>query len=308
MRERRRGFHADRFRLGFAADATIIRRRHPSTAAMAHHQFVKVVGFSAAERHALNTVFRLSDEGRRAYALWTPEASDAPSLLLLDGETAEARAELALPQADGARVIWVGADAPAGSWRVFDRPISWPHVVQAIDRLFEPAASVTTGDGEVDFDLGDDNGPDTQPPDTLPPEPVSPQPRALVASADREQRLYLRARLALAGLTAVDETDSGGQAVELAKRLTYCLAIVEHHAPEVDAWSVLKRLRALGADRPSVILTKPHASPLDRLRAWVGRAAFLSTPPDPAQLDAAIRRVVAINEQAAPVLVAQPTR
>ena len=274
---------------------------------MAHHQFVKVVGFSAAERHALNTVFRLSDEGHRTYALWTPEASAAPALLLLDGETPEAKAELALPQADGARVIWVGADAPAGSWRVFDRPISWPHVVQAIDRLFEPAASVTAGDGEVDFDLGDDSaGPDTQPPDTLPPEPASPQPRALVASVDREQRLYLRARLALAGLTAVDEAESGGQAVELAKRLTYCLAIVEHHAPDVDAWSVLKRLRALGADRPSVILTKAHASPLDRLHAWFGGAAFLPTPPDPVDLDAAIRRVVAINEQATPVLVAQP--
>jgi CheY-like chemotaxis protein len=276
---------------------------------MAHHMFVKVVGFSAAERHALNTAFRLSEERHRAYSLWTPEAPEAPALLLLDGESDEGRAEVALQHAPGARVIWVGADAPPASWRVFDRPLSWPHVIQAIDRLFEPVAAVSVGpDSEVDFDLGDEtDAMDTQPPDTLPPEPPAPQPRALVASADRGQRLYLRARLALAGLTAVDEADSGGQAVELAKRLTYCLAILEHHAPELDAWSVLKRLRGIGADRPSVILTKTHASPLDRLHAWFGgAAAFLPTPPDPAALDAAIRRVVASSERAAPVLVVQP--
>jgi CheY-like chemotaxis protein len=275
---------------------------------MAHHMFVKVVGFSAAERHALNTAFRLSEERHRTYSLWTADASDPPALLLLDGESAEGRAELALPHAAPARLIWVGADAPAACWRVFDRPISWPHVIQAIDRLFEPTAAAPLTEPDVDFDLGDDReAMDTQPPDTLPPEPPAPQPRALVASADRGQRLYLRARLALAGLTAVDEADSGGQAIELAKRLTYCLAILEHHAPEVDAWSVLKRLRSIGADRPSVILTKTHASPLDRLHAWFGgAAAFLPTPPDPAELDAAIRRVVAISDQAPPALVPQP--
>jgi CheY-like chemotaxis protein len=267
--------------------------------------YVKVVGFSAAERHALNTVFRLSDERHVPYALWQPDSAEPPGLLLLDGASAEARTELQLPHAPAARLIWVGADAPQGAWRVFERPISWPHVVRAIDGLFGIAPAA---DSDIDLDLGGEtDAMDTQPPDTLPPELPAQQPRALVASADRDQRLYLRARLALAGLTTVDEADSAGQAMELARRITYRLAILEHHAPKLDAWFVLKRLRALGADRPAVILTKTHATLLDRARAWIGgAAAFLPTPPDPVDLDAAIRRFVASGEQPAPVLAVQP--
>jgi CheY-like chemotaxis protein len=272
---------------------------------MAHRMYVKVVGFSAAERHALNTVFRLSEERHAPYALWKPDSPEPPGLLLLDGESAEGRGEAQLPHAPGARLVWVGPDAPQAAWRAFQRPISWPHVIQAVDGLSAAAPEPESG---VDLDLGGETDEmDTQPPDTLPPEPAPPQPRALVASADRDQRLYFRARLALAGLTMVDEADSAGQALELARRLTYAVAILEHHAPELDAWFILKRLRALGADRPGVILTKAHATLLDRLRAWVGgAAAFLPTPPDPTGLDTAIRRVVVAAEPAGPALAVQP--
>jgi CheY-like chemotaxis protein len=275
---------------------------------MAHRTFVKVVGFSAAERHALNTVFRLSEERHAPYTLWQPDSPEAPGLLLLDGDSAESRTELEQPYAAGARLIWVGGHEPPRTWRVFERPISWPHVIHAIDRLFGSVPASQGPDSDVDFDLGGEtDAMDTQPPDTLPPEPVAPLPRALVASADREQRLYLRARLALAGLTMVDEADSDGQAVELARRITYRIAIIEHRAPNVDAWFVLRRLQAIGADRPAVILVKAHATLLDRVHAWLARAAaFLPTPPDPVDLDAAIRRVVATSEPAAPVLAVQP--
>lgn len=276
---------------------------------MALRVFVKVVGFSAAERHALNTVFRLSRERQVSCALWLPESPEAPALLLLDGDSPQAKAELGSPSARAARLIWVGADAPARSWRVFERPISWPDVIQGIEDLFEPATTAAAAAcGDLDFDLGAPiDAMDTQPPDTLPPQPPAAQPRALVASADRDQRLYLRARLALAGLTTVDEADSAGQAVELAKRFTYAVAIVEHRVPGVDAWFVLERLRAIGPDRPAVILAKSGASLLDRLRArTAGAAAFLSTPPEPAALDAALRQAIASGGQAAPSLAVQP--
>ena len=49
--------------------------------------FVKVVGFRDVERHALNTVFRLSMERPTCYALWTPEAPVMPHITLLDVES-----------------------------------------------------------------------------------------------------------------------------------------------------------------------------------------------------------------------------
>jgi len=274
---------------------------------MAQRAFVKVVGFSAAERHALNTAFRLSDEGHAPYALWAPGASEPPALLLLDGESADAASELESPYAHNVKLIWVGANASAQAQRVFERPIAWPQVIQAIDALFGWEPSVPAGDDAVDLDLGGHtDAMDTQPPDMEPLPDQQPHPRALIVSADHDQRLYLRARLSLAGLTFVDEAQSGGQAVELAKRLTYQVAIVEHRPPQVDAWTLLKRLREVGPDRPSVILTKARGSILDRLRAWSGgTSAFLSTPPNPVALERALRKALAERRQRAPALPVQ---
>ncbi|EWS63223.1 hypothetical protein Y695_03545 [Hydrogenophaga sp. T4] len=58
--------------------------------------FVGVVGFSDVERHALNTVFRLSETRELSYALGAarrsrrkPPAMNA-EVMLVDGESAEA--------------------------------------------------------------------------------------------------------------------------------------------------------------------------------------------------------------------------
>lgn len=250
---------------------------------MAQRVFVKVVGFSAAERHALNTVFRLSEEREIMYSLWVWGAPEAPRLLLVDGESAEAAAESRPGSAATAKVVWVGPHAPPHAWRVVQRPIAWPEVLHGMDAFFGSAEA-------LDFDLG----PGTDAMDTQPPEPV-PQPlRALVASPDREQRLYLRARLALAGLAMVDEVETGPQALAMASRLPYCLAIVEHQLPQVDAWSVLKRLRSGALQRPAVIVARSGGSLRDRLRArFGGAAAFIDTPVDPVILHGALQEVLA---------------
>ncbi|HEY0887002.1 MAG TPA: response regulator [Ramlibacter sp.] len=246
---------------------------------MAQRVFVKVVGFSAAERHALNTVFRLSEEREIMYRLWVWGAPEPPRLLLVDGESADAAAEPASGSAAAAKLVWVGAHAPPHAWRVVQRPIAWTEVLHGMDAFF--------GSGEaLDFDLTD--AMDTQPPDPVP------QPRrALIASPDREQRLYLRARLALAGLAMVDEAETGPQALALASRQPYCLAIVEHHLPQIDAWSVLKRLREGVLQRPAVIVARSGGSLRDRLRARLrGAAAFIDTPVDPATLHDALQGVL----------------
>ncbi len=179
------------------------------------------------------------------------------------------------------------------------RPIAWTELLHGMDSFFGSTEA-------LDFDLG----PGTDAMDTQPPEPV-PQPRrALVASPDREQRLYLRARLALSGLAMVDEAETGPQALALASRQPYCLAIVEHHPPQIDAWSVLKRLRAGTLPWPEVIVAKSGGCLRDRLRARLGgAAAFIDMPLDPVTLHDALHKVLAAPGMApAPVLpVHEPT-
>jgi len=255
---------------------------------MPQRVFVKVVGFSTVERHTLNTVFRLSEERDPCYALWVAGMPETPQLLLVDGASPDAPAQR--HEAGAAKLIWVGPGAPANSWRVFARPISWPQVIRAMDEVFTPACP------GFDLDLGHDDSAL----DTLPPEPEAPMRRALVVSGDRDQRLYLRARLALAGMTTVDEAQNGAEAVELARLLPYCVALVDHSLPEVDGWLVVKALGANTA-RPYLILIKSDAGWRDRLKAWrLGTDTFLGKPLQPGRLQSVLDRVVAKNRAAPP--------
>ena len=97
---------------------------------------VSVVGFSDVERHALNTVFRLSQSRDLSYAPYVPLSAPgvaAPKgvseVALVDGDSAEAVLSHAKEMPTGQRLIWVGKDAPEHAWRVMDRPIDWAAVL-----------------------------------------------------------------------------------------------------------------------------------------------------------------------------------
>lgn len=247
---------------------------------MAQRIFIKVMGFTDIERHALNTVFRLSEQRGTIYSLWQADAPEAPRMALIDGQSYEARLELESPNNDSLKLIWVGAVAPVSAWRVFERPLSWPDVVEAMDELFAPPDL-------LDFDLGYDTGS----PDTLPPEEPA-RKRALIASADRSERLYLRARLALADLTQADEAESGAQALELARTHHYAVALVDFALPDVNGWVFLKALRQARPAIEHVIVTKSGASAGERLRAWIGGAAALyDKPPHPGKLQHLLQKI-----------------
>ena len=249
---------------------------------MAQRIFVKVMGFSDVERHSLNTIFRLSEQRETVYALWMPAAPEAPKLALIDGQSYEATLDFESPRNEGLQVIWIGAVAPASVFRSFDRPLSWPDVVKAMDELFAPTEP-------VDFDLGFDGGaaPDTQPgPDTR-------ARRALIAAASREERLYLRAKLSLADLTQADEAETGAQALELARANHYEIALVDFGLPvhDMNAWAFLKELSGPHAI-PHVIVTKDQASVSERIRAhFSGVEGFFNKPPHPGRLADLLHRI-----------------
>ena len=139
-----------------------------------------------------------------------------------------------------------------------------------MDELFVPPEP-------VDFDLDSTKA--------LPTPGPAPPKRALIASADRDERLYLRAKLALAGLTQADEAETGAQALELARANNYAVALVDFALHDVDGWAFLKELSEARPAIEHVIVIKAQASLGERARGWVaGAKGVLDKPPHPGKL------------------------
>ena len=228
--------------------------------------FVKVVGFREVERHALNTLFRLSDDRPTTYAVWTPDAPVMPHVALIDVESYEAGLALASPGLNrNLKLICVGAGAPAHAWRVFSRPLNWTAVLHAMDQLFaKPTVDISL---EIDGDSG---------------AAIPPGVRlTLVVDPSRDERLYLRARLSLAGLIEVDEVESVAQAQAKVKERHYDVVIIDVDTPD-DPWGLVERLVSMDPPIGSVVITTVNNSWQMHERAELaGCRAVLDKPYDP---------------------------
>lgn len=228
--------------------------------------FVKVVGFRDVERHALNTVFRLSMERPTTYALWTPEAPVMPHIALIDVESYEAGLALASPGLNpNLKLICVGNGAPERAWRVFARPLNWSAVIHAMDQLFAT--------GRVDIDIGMEAGA----PPVIPPGVR----RTLLVDPSRDDRLYLRARLAIAGLVEVDEVETVAQASARAREQRYDVVIVNVDMLD-EPWTLVERLVARDPPVGSVVITTSNNAWAMHERAeHAGCRAVINRPYDP---------------------------
>lgn len=229
--------------------------------------FVKVVGFRDVERHALNTVFRLSTERSTCYALWTPEAPVMPHIALIDVESYEASLALASPGLNrNLKLICVGNGAPAHAWRVFARPLNWTAVLHAMDQLFAPAGV------DIDIDLDGEGTSSVIPPGVR---------VTLLVDPSRDERLYLRARLSLAGLIEVDEAESVAKAQVKLRERHYDLVIVDVDTAD-DPWGLIERLVAQDPPIGSVVVSTTNNSWQMHERAELaGCRAVLEKPYDP---------------------------
>lgn len=241
--------------------------------------YVKVVGFADIERHALNTLFRLSTGRPISYGLWTPEAGVAPRLALMDLDAYEAGLALASPGLDPElKLICVGRGAHTRARHTFQRPLHWPDVVKAMDSLFVPAEKEKL-DTDIDFDDGRAGV-------------ASGFKVALLVDPSREGRMYLRARLALASRTHVDEAGTAAQALELAKQRHYDLVIVGLDVPDMDGWALIRQLVALEPAIGSVIVTSTDKSWHMREHAQAsGCSGLLEKPYDPMQLVEVLQKI-----------------
>ena len=241
--------------------------------------FVKVAGFRDAERHALNTVFRLSMDRATQYQLWSPDLLVSPQLVVLDVDSYEGGMALASPTFNRQlKLISVGENQPEMAWRHFSRPLNWMSVVQAMDQLF-------MGSEGTDFDF--DTGTSTV---AIP----APGVRAsLLVDMDKGHRMYLRARLALAGFVEVQEATSSAETLRRARGRNFDLVVVNlDHPTEFNGWKLTDQLLALEPAIGSIVLSTRSASwHLQEQAELAGCRGVLEIPFDPIQVQDTLRRI-----------------
>lgn len=245
---------------------------------MASVVWVKVVGFNDVERHSLNTLFRLSERIFPSYVLWTRDAPSPPRVVLMDMDSYEAELELASPSFNPhIKLICVGDRPPADAWRVFARPVEWPALVQVLDGLF-------SNQGDVDVDIGLDAEME---------KPVPPGVRvSLLVGLLPEERMYMRARLAIAGLTDVDEADTAAQALERTRHRRYNLVVLSLDVTDSDPWVLVDALNNLPEPPHAVVVATGAPTWFNMERAeQQGCMGLLEIPFNPRQVVDLLQKV-----------------
>ena len=254
--------------------------------------FVRVVGFSSVERHALNTVFRLSQDHRSirtwSYEPWQEELSTAaPRLALIDGASPDANEALAeLEMLKDVGIVWVGSISPAKAWRAFVRPLSWTAVLASFDEYFMPR-----GEQRVE-DVGHSTWPSVLELEGEQPLFESSVRRALVADADIDSRLYLRTKLLSYGISSIDEAENVLEAkdllsIERLQRSAYELVIIDLDLPGGDPWTV----SAMANHPCTKLLTQHRLSLASRLHAKINGCFAMSKPLNPSRLNALLNKI-----------------
>ncbi len=240
--------------------------------------WIKVVGFSAIERHSLNTLFRLSVRQTPAYCLWSQDAPAPPNVALIDMDCHEAEVELASPTfKPNLKIICVGASAHAKAWRSFQRPVDWNAMLQALDGLFASQSYIDVATGI----------------DTLDEQTVPPGVRVtLLLGLTQEQGMYLRARLSLAGLADVDEAVTFEEASACVARRHYAVVIISLELRDADPWALVQMFKAMLAPPQAVIVTTASPSwPVMERAEQAGCVGLLEIPFNPPQVMGLLQKV-----------------
>ena len=173
------------------------------------------------------------------------------------------------------KLICVGEGAPEQAWRVFARPVNWTAVIHAMDQLF---ASVGV---DIDIDL------DGEASKVIPPGVRV----TLLMDPSRDDRLYLRARLSLAGFIDVDEAETVAQAMVKARERHYDLVLVNVDSAG-EPWNLVERLVAMDPPIGSVVVTSADNSFKMHERAELaGCRVVLDKPYDPGHMFSVLQMV-----------------
>ena len=266
---------------------------------------VAIEGFSAFERQALASFFRLA--ARRSPAFRQVDEPGMADFLIADADHAASVAAVRR----GQRVedtVFIGAAAPEGAAAWLPRPIDPVHVMRALDELVElrlsapepPSAMMDLDPMEVDTLRGglDDLPQRREPPapaaEAAPapaPAPAASRPRGgggrevLLVEDSPIARQFLKQRLQHLGYRVI-ECASGEAALDLLSRRTFemvFLDVVLGPPGSIDGLQLCQRLKQRGAQRAGlrtvVVMVTGLDGATDRVRgSLAGCDAYLTKP------------------------------
>ncbi len=251
---------------------------------MIQRVFVRVVGFTGPERHALNTAFRLSQEPKSdrewSHEPWQPNSPAPPKLALIDATSPDASEALAeVERIGGIGIVWVGSISPAKAWASLQRPLNWPAVIAAMDEYF------SSGNG-LDVDLGGDTWPSVLESTGAHMFGVHDARRVLLAEPDAQDRMYLRTKLASYGITEIDEASNVTEAQQRlapghAGSIAYDIFIVDLALPGGDPWGVV----AAAKNVKLKLVIGARLGMAGRVRARANGCMAMGKPLDPSRLN-----------------------
>lgn len=283
---------------------------------------VSVQGFSAFERSALASYFRLASNRTPAYE--QVDVAAEARFLVVDSDNVDAMQAV---QAAGriGDAVFIGSQAPDGVSAWMMRPIDPLHVLRELDAMVAGLGSGRAGEPplarptlpSVPLGVGRTRS-DTPAPATGGPVPArragdneaisllaaadrAPPPapprahlatRALLVDDSEIALRFLETRLRRFGLSTDPATGSGA-ALELLARRAYDFVFLDVElgpGSELDGLALCQHIKrqhrpAGGAPAPVVVLVSAHCSELDRVRGTLaGADAYLGKPLDEAQL------------------------
>ncbi len=226
-----------------------------------------LLGFTPAERHQLETVFRLAASRLARYRL-VADAADA-DVAVADADNATAMDQL---HRRGLPAVLVGTTEHAGPARLA-RPINVAQVVRSLDQLARRAGPPPPVQRVLD-ELAHLAG--------VP--PVRPRARVLVAVAEQAANRLLLAPLQQAGCEVV-RARSGAEAIERARAGELDLVVIDAGLDGLDGYhacrTIKRRAEAEGRTPPPVVLISAGPLAVNRVRAeMAGADRLLEAPLD----------------------------
>jgi CheY-like chemotaxis protein len=206
-------------------------------------------------------------------------------VVLMDADSSEAAQELAAtdPHTEQ-KVISVGSTPVAHAWRSFQRPVDWTALVEVLAAV---TAAQSDDSENVTLHEPTDSG-------------FAPEPSAcLLVGFSLENGLYLRARLALAGLYDVDDAESAVQARVKIKHRQFSLVMVDLSSNDIDAWALVQSLSEWSEPhRCVVVATSDFSKRTLKMTEQLGCTGVLEIPFAPQKVLRLLNQVTAMAPSA----------
>lgn len=201
---------------------------------------VKPVGLTKQDLATLQAVLALAGGEHQRYVLWSAAERMPPDIVVMDVDSFEAGMELLSPKSPSLTVLRIGAVASHGQLPSLSRPLSGPELLAQLESHQDQVKVPQTPPmaGETAFLM------------------VQVQKRhVLFGGLPRDEAIYLRARMALAFITDIDDNHEAPQDLIAAglPSQAWHLAFVMLGDPVSPPWAWLDYVRS-GVQQPDKII------------------------------------------------------